>query len=404
MPSAPQEVKKAAMQIAVEAGLSVLTVPSSEDLLSGRVAVSRLRPVALEDLLKRDAVQLDACGLSDMLAGKTVLVTGAGGSIGAELVRQIAVFGPGLLVLYEHSEYALFRLEQKFRKRFPYVPIRPIVGDVKDEALLRRVFAETKPAYVFPAAAYKHVPLMEGENAWQAVKNNVAGPKAVAQAARVAGVEKMVFVSTDKAVNPVNVMGATKRLAEMLLANLAGKRQNDDHRTRFVCVRFGNVLGSNGSVIPTFEKQIAAGGPVTVTHPDIIRYFMLIPEAAQLVLQAAWMGQGGEVFVLDMGQPVKIIDLARDMIRLSGHTLEEIPIEITGLRPGEKLYEELLADGETTLPTPHSKLRIAQVAIASDTVWREKLDAWLAEDETVPTSDEVKQKLAEFVPEYRQST
>ena len=394
LPEASPKARRHAIEVAVQAGLSVLTVPSLEDMLAGKVEISHVRQVQLEDLLGRDPVQLDSQGLNDWLAGKVVLVSGAGGSIGAELVRQIAHFRPSLLVLFELSEFALYQLEQEFQQQFPTVPIACIVGDVKDVETLDRVFAAHRPTVVFHAAAYKHVPLMEGENAWQAVQNNALGSRCLAEISQRYGVEKVVLISTDKAVNPTNVMGATKRLAERVLCGLQQR-----NGTRFVTVRFGNVLGSNGSVIPTFREQIARGGPVTVTHPDIIRYFMLIPEAAQLVLQAGLMGSGGEIFVLEMGEPIRIVDLARDMIRLSGFSEEEIKIEFTGLRPGEKLYEELLTDNECTLPTPHPKLRVAQAEAAPDADWQQNLDKWLNQPAPA-TSNELKLALQQFVPEY----
>ncbi|MCK6406631.1 MAG: polysaccharide biosynthesis protein [Rhodocyclaceae bacterium] len=394
MPEAGQKQRRMAMEAAVQAGLSVLTVPSLEDMLSGKVAVSQIRQVQLEDLLGREKVQLDDTGLRSWLGEHVVLVTGAGGSIGSELARQIAQFRPRLLVLFEISEFALYLLEQEFQEQFSAVPIVCVVGDVKDAALLDKVFSTHKPSVIFHAAAYKHVPLMEGDNAWQAVRNNVAGSRSVAEAALRHGVEKMVLVSTDKAVNPTNVMGATKRLAERVLCGL--QREGG---TRFVTVRFGNVLGSNGSVIPKFREQIARGGPVTVTHPDIIRYFMLIPEAAQLVLQAGLMGQGGEIFVLEMGEPIRIADLARDMIRLSGFSEDEIKVIYTGLRPGEKLYEELLTDAEQTMPTPHPKLRVARAEEAPAAEWQQELAAWLAETQPADPAT-VKTKLRRLVPEY----
>ncbi len=394
MPEAGVGVRRHAMEVAVQAGLSVLTVPSLDDMLAGKVAISQFRQVQLEDLLGREPVQLDDGGLRGWLGEHVVLVTGAGGSIGSELARQIAQFRPRLLVLFELSEFALYLLEQEFQEKFPALPIACVVGDVKDAALLNKVFAAHKPSVIFHAAAYKHVPLMEGDNAWQAVRNNVIGSRCVAEAALRHGVEKMVLISTDKAVNPTNVMGATKRLAERVLCGL-----QHDGGTRFVTVRFGNVLGSNGSVIPKFREQIARGGPVTVTHPDIIRYFMLIPEAAQLVLQAGLMGQGGEIFVLEMGEPIRIADLARDMIRLSGFSEDEIKVVFTGLRPGEKLYEELLTDAEHTLPTPHPKLRVASAEQAPPADWQAELSEWLADTQPVESAT-VKAKLKRFVPEY----
>jgi FlaA1/EpsC-like NDP-sugar epimerase len=395
MPSATASQRRRAAELATASGLQVLTVPALEDILSGRVSISKVRRVELEDLLGRERIQLDDEGLHRLLADKVVMVTGAGGSIGAELCRQIARFGPRLLVFYELSEYALYAVEQEF----PSCAIRCVVGDVKDEARLAAVFSEYRPEVVFHAAAYKHVPMMENENAWQAVRNNVLGTLRVARAAAAAGTGEFVFISTDKAVNPVNVMGASKRLAELVCQAL----QPQHDATRIVIVRFGNVLGSSGSVIPKFRDQIGRGGPVTVTHPDITRYFMLIPEAAQLVLQAGHMAktgnEGGRIFVFDMGEPVRIADLARDMIRLSGFTEGEIRIAYTGLRPGEKLYEELLSDGELTLPTPHPKLRIMKPSRAPGSDWLDALEEWLAAP--TRTEQEVKHGLRRWVPEYR---
>jgi FlaA1/EpsC-like NDP-sugar epimerase len=394
MPSASPSARRHAVELVVGAGLKALTVPALSDVLSGRVTAAELRQVELEDLLGREPVLLDDAGLREQLAGKTVLVTGAGGSIGSELCRQIIRFSPRKLVFLEQSEFALYCIEQEFDGR----PVCCVVGDVKDPARLATVFTEHKPDVVFHAAAYKHVPLMESTNAWEAVRNNVRGTLNVARASIASDTSEFVLISTDKAVNPTNVMGASKRLAEMVCQAV----QVQGSATRFVMVRFGNVLGSSGSVIPRFRQQIAAGGPVTVTHPDIIRYFMLIPEAAQLVLQAGLIAsrqqEGGQVFVLDMGEPVKIVDLARDLIRLSGFTEDEIRIEFTGLRSGEKLYEELLADGESTLPTPHPKLRIAKPSVVPDEAWLADLEQWLA----VPSRSEadVKQGLKARVPEY----
>ncbi|MHB0982742.1 MAG: polysaccharide biosynthesis protein [Thiobacillus sp.] len=394
LPSTAHEVRKRITQICSEAGLNVLTVPSLEDLVAGRVSVSSLRPIELDDLLGRDPVELDDSGLHQLLTGQVVMVTGAGGSIGSELCRQIARFDPAKLVLFEQSELALYAMEEELSTRFQGLQIAPVIGDVKDAVWVNQVMAEHRPAVVFHSAAYKHVPLMEGCNAWEAVRNNVLGTQVVAAAAQAHGVGKFVMISTDKAVNPTNVMGATKRLAEMTC-----QAMQKPSGTRFVSVRFGNVLGSSGSVIPKFQKQIEAGGPVTVTHPEITRFFMSISEAAQLVLQAGLMGEGGEIFVLDMGEPVKIAELARLMIRLSGADEDRIRIEYTGLRPGEKLYEELLADDESTLPTPHPKLRVAK-ARAADAGWYAECLTWLAHPDTYDEAA-VKRQLQTWVPEYR---
>jgi len=376
------------------AGLNVLCVPSLEDVVAGLVSVSSLRPIELDDLLGRDPVDLDDSGLHRLLTGQVVMVTGAGGSIGSELCRQIARFEPAKLVLFEQSELALYAMDEELSNRFPGLKIAPVIGDVKDAVWVNQVMAEHQPTVVFHSAAYKHVPLMESCNAWEAVRNNVLGTQVVAAAAQAHGVGKFVMISTDKAVNPTNVMGATKRLAEM-----ACQAMQQPTGTRFVSVRFGNVLGSSGSVIPKFQKQIEAGGPVTVTHPEITRYFMSISEAAQLVLQAGLMGEGGEIFVLDMGEPVKIADLAKLMIRLSGADEDRIRIEYSGLRPGEKLYEELLADDESTLPTPHPKLRVAK-ARETDATWYAECMAWLA---GAGPHDEasVKRQLKIWVHEYQ---
>ena len=392
MPSASHDVRRRAVGVCQSAGLKVLTVPSFDDLMSGKVTVSQIRNVELDDLLGRDPVTLDSAGLADLLEGKTVMVTGAGGSIGAELCRQIARYNPARLVLYEMSEFALYQVEQEFHAAFRRVPITCMVGDAKNAQRVAQALEKYRPQVIFHAAAYKHVPLMEAENAWEAVRNNVYGTYVVASEAIRHGVEKFVLISTDKAVNPANVMGASKRLAEMVCQSLQRAQG-----TRFVMVRFGNVLGSAGSVIPKFREQIAAGGPVTVTHPEITRFFMSIPEAAQLVLQAGTMGRGGEIFVLDMGESVRIVDLARDMIRLSGLGEDDIKIVFTGLRPGEKLFEEVLADGEHTLATPHPKLRIAR-ARAVEPAWLEQILVWLSQ--SPPEDRQVRAELQSRVPEY----
>lgn len=394
IPSAPASALRRITDIASKAGALMFTVPGLSELMSGRVAINTMRPVRIEDLLGRETVQIDSQHILQMLADKQVLVTGAGGSIGSELCRQLARFPIRRLILLESSEYALYCIEQWFAEHKPGVSVVALAGDVRDVERLDEVFGQWRPDLVFHAAAYKHVPLMEVGNAWQAVRNNALGTLNVALCAERFEAERFVLISTDKAVNPTNVMGATKRMAEMLCEVL----QNRSSRTRFQTVRFGNVLGSTGSVIPKFQTQIARGGPVTVTHPDITRYFMSIPEAAQLVLQAAAMGRGGEIFVLDMGDPVKIADMARNMIRLSGFSEEEIRIEFTGLRPGEKLYEELLADSEQTLPTRHAKLRVARSRSVPEDFYIEN-EAWLRQKGPV-SDDDVRRQLQAWMPEY----
>lgn len=393
MPSAPTEVLQKITQMAANEKASVFTVPGLAELMSGRVAVNLMRPVKIEDLLGREPVYIDTEHVQRMITGKTVLVTGAGGSIGSELCRQISRFKPSRLVLVETSEFALYLIEQWFRDNHPDILLVPLAGDVKDSVRMNEIFGLWMPELVFHAAAFKHVPLMEVGNAWQAVRNNVQGTLNVARYALRYHAERFILISTDKAVNPTNVMGATKRMAEMVCEII----HSQGSHTQFNMVRFGNVLGSTGSVIPKFKEQISRGGPVTVTHPDINRYFMSIPEAAQLVLQAASMGHGGEVFVLDMGEPVKIVDLARNMIRLSGFTEDQIRIEFTGLRPGEKLYEELLVDAEETRSTPHPKLRIARSRAVPEGFY-EHLEEWL-KTEIVSDAD-VRAGLKRWIPEY----
>ncbi len=394
MPSASPEDLQRVTRIATQAGANLFTVPGLGELMSGRVAINVMRPVRIEDLLGRKSVRIDTEHVQAILTGKRILVTGAGGSIGSELCRQLSRFSPAQIVLVESSEFALYMIEQWFREHRPEIEIVPLAGDVKDQDRMRQIFQQWRPQVVFHAAAYKHVPLMEVGNAWQAVRNNVLGTLNVGLFSQQYGVERFVLISTDKAVNPTNVMGATKRMAEMVCQVLHCRSSV----TRFQMVRFGNVLGSTGSVIPRFQSQIAHGGPVTVTHPDITRYFMSIPEAAQLVLQAASMGDGGEVFVLDMGEPVKIVDMARNMIRLAGFTEDEIKIEFTGLRPGEKLYEELLADSEETLETRHPELRIAKSRDTPEGFY-EYIDRWM--DQRIPLADhEVRAALKRWIPEY----
>jgi FlaA1/EpsC-like NDP-sugar epimerase len=338
-------------------------------------------------------VVLDNAGMEQFIQDRCIMVTGAGGSIGSELCRQIAVFKPRLLLLFELNEFALYKIEQELREHYPNVSLACVMGDVKNVSRVNQVLAEYRPQVIFHAAAYKHVPLVEDVNTWEAIQNNVSGTYTLANAALQHKVEKFILISTDKAVNPTNVMGGSKRLAEMVCQGLQGMGS-----TRFAMVRFGNVLGSTGSVIPKFYEQIKKGGPVTVTHPDVIRYFMSIPEAAQLVLQAGYMGRGGEIFVMEMGEPVRIADMARDMIRLSGFSEDEIKVVYSGLRPGEKLYEELLADDEHTGPTPHPKLRIAR-AREVDASLITQLKAWF-DQPRILTDAEVRAGLKLWLPEY----
>jgi FlaA1/EpsC-like NDP-sugar epimerase len=400
MPGSRHEKRRLAVEAASKVdGMEVLTLPAMSDLISGRISLSQIRKIDVEDLLGRDVVQLDTHGLSSMLANKVVLVSGAAGSIGSELCRQILSFHPTQLICVDISEYALYTLQQEFSQWVTDTELVYLVADVKNQTRIQRILQSHQPDVVLHAGAYKHVPMMEHFNVVEALQNNAHGTYQIASACQAAGVPTFVLVSTDKAVNPTNVMGASKRLAELICQGL---QHQENSLTRFITVRFGNVLGSSGSVIPKFREQIAHGGPITITHPEITRYFMSIPEAAQLVLQAATMGNGGEVFVLDMGTPVRIIDLARDMIKLSGLQEQDIQIEFTGLRPGEKLYEELLADDENTLPTSHEKLRIAQ-ARSADTLWLTNLLEWLT---NIPHLQEaqIKQDLQRWVEEYQPDT
>ncbi|MGH7494863.1 MAG: polysaccharide biosynthesis protein [bacterium] len=358
LPSASGPVLREIVSQCQEVKVRFRRVPSVKELLEGNVTVSHLREVQLEDLLGRAPVNLDNQNLAAFLQDKIVMVTGAGGSIGSELCRQIAHCKPRLLLMMDQAENGLYSVDQDFLRSNTDVERRLIIADVTDARRLQEVFTKYHPQLIFHAAAHKHVPMME-LNKKEALKNNVLGTRLLAETAQAYAALKMVMISTDKAVNPTSVMGASKRLAEMLLQRLARTS-----RTAFVTVRFGNVLGSDGSVVPLFKKQLTAGGPLTVTHPDIERYFMTIPEAVQLVLQAGAMGQGGEIFVLDMGKPVKIVDLARNLITLAGYKPEDVGIKFVGLRPGEKLYEELWRSEEKVHPTMHSKIMVAQTDVA----------------------------------------
>ncbi|MEQ1508215.1 MAG: nucleoside-diphosphate sugar epimerase/dehydratase, partial [Myxococcota bacterium] len=355
IPTASGNDMRRVVERVTHAGVSVRTLPGLDHLLDGRVTVQQLRDVAIEDLLGRAPVELDAAQISDMIRNNVVLVTGAGGSIGSELCRQVCRYQPRLLVLVEQAENALYQIHRELHHRFPDLELAPRIADICDGRRLDRIFDETRPGLVLHAAAHKHVPMMEW-NPGEAVKNNVGGTRQVAECANRHNVGRFVMISTDKAVNPTSVMGCTKRVAELWVQGQA-KRS----RTTFVIVRFGNVLGSNGSVIPLFKEQIANGGPVTVTHPDMVRYFMTIPEASQLVLQAGAMGQSGEVYILDMGEPVRIVSLAEDLIRLSGlRPHKDVEIVYSGVRPGEKLFEEICVDTENATKTRHPKIFIGR--------------------------------------------
>ncbi|MEA3462419.1 MAG: nucleoside-diphosphate sugar epimerase/dehydratase, partial [Bacteroidota bacterium] len=384
---------------AVDLGLEVLQIPVVSDWLNGSFEVKQLKKIRVQDLLSRDPIQLNMKRIADGLHDRTILVTGAAGSIGSEIVRQLTRFNTSKLVLIDNAETPMFNLENELHEHYAHAPVRTILADVTDQIRMERIFREYHPDYVFHAAAYKHVPLME-QNPYEAVRVNVGGTTILTNLSVKYGVEKFVMVSTDKAVNPTNVMGASKRTCEQILRSRASL---DGNKTQFVITRFGNVLGSNGSVIPIFRRQIEEGGPVTVTHPDITRYFMTIPEACQLVLEAGFMGSGGEIFVFDMGEPVKIADLARQMIKLSGFEPDkDIKIEYTGLRPGEKLYEELLTDQEKTLPTYNRKVKIAEVA-DFDHVKTLAKTVSLLQSYYKSTEEELVRKLSAIVPEYNSS-
>jgi FlaA1/EpsC-like NDP-sugar epimerase len=378
-----------------ETGLKYRIIPGMGELIDGRLTVKAIRDVAYEDLMGREAVQLEMEKIGEYLKDKTILVTGAGGSIGAELCRQIARYFPKNLILFDRTENNLYEIEMELQRDFPYLRYSPILGNVLNKEVLRKFFLKYRPQVVFHAAAYKHVPIME-LNPWEAIFTNIKGTYSLLDVVREFEVNRFVLVSTDKAVRPSNVMGASKRVAELLTQCY----NNSFNPTRFMSVRFGNVIGSSGSVIPLFKRQIEKGGPVTVTHPEVTRYFMTIPEAAQLILQAGAMGKGGEIFILDMGSPVKIFDLARDLIRLSGFEPDEdIEIKFIGLRPGEKLYEELITEGEDIIPTRHEKITVLRKTPCDLNWLKAKIDELtvLAEKQDALG---IKKKLKEIVPEY----
>jgi len=395
MPSAPPAVLREIVSQCHEVKVKFRRLPATKDILNGRVLISHLPEVQLEDLLGRAPVNLDNENIAAFLRDKIVVVTGAGGSIGSELCRQIAHSRPRLLVMLDQAENGLYHLDMDLRQKKIEVARQLVVADITDASRIQDVFATHHPQIIFHAAAHKHVPLME-HNKKEALKNNVLGSRVLAEAADRIGAEKFVMISSDKAVNPTSIMGASKRLAEMLLQSMARYSQ-----TAFITVRFGNVLGSEGSVIPLFKKQLLEGGPFTVTHRDIERYFMTIPEAVQLVLQAGAMGEGGEIFILDMGQPIKIVDLARNLITLSGYKLEDIGIQFIGLRPGEKLYEELWISEEKVLPTRHHKIMLAQSLTPMHEL-NGQVDNLLELIKSA-SDEEVVQYLCRLVPNYRPS-
>jgi FlaA1/EpsC-like NDP-sugar epimerase len=392
MPSVSGDIVREIVKKCKNTQCSVQTVPGIYELIDGKVSLQQLRKVDLEDLLRRDPVQLNLEEIAGYLTGKRVLITGAGGSIGSELCRQVVKMSPATLVLLGKGENSIYEIDQELKAKFPELAITPVIADVRDQARIHTVFRQFCPQVVFHAAAHKHVPLMEMQPE-EAVRNNIFGTKTVAEAADQAGAEVFVMISTDKAVNPTSVMGATKRVAELIIQNI-----NKKSATKFVVVRFGNVLGSRGSVIPLFKKQIAKGGPITITHPDMERYFMTIPEASQLVLQAGAIANGGEVFVLDMGKPVKIFDMACDLVELSGlQPHKDIQIKFTGIRPGEKLFEELLTAKEGTTSTKHEKIFVANLkAVDKEKLQQGLLLLWQAVD-----AEEVLAGLVKLVPTFQ---
>jgi FlaA1/EpsC-like NDP-sugar epimerase len=397
IPSASSKAKRRIMHVCKSSGLKFKTLPTMGQLLNGTVTVNALREFQIEDLLGRAPVKPDEKSIKEYLRDKTVMITGAGGSIGSELCRQVAHFSPRRLVLFERSEFNLYQIQMNLLELHPDLEVHAVIGDVLNQSRAERTLRQFKPEVLFHAAAYKHVPLMES-NSEEALRNNVYGTWVMARLSHAYGVKKFVMVSTDKAVRPTNIMGASKRIAELVCEGIGR-----DSKTKFVTVRFGNVLNSIGSVIPLFKRQIAKGGPVTVTHPEIYRYFMTIPEAVQLIMQAGAMGKGGEIFILDMGEPVKIVDLARDMITLSGlEPDKDIKIVFTGLRPGEKMYEELLTEGEEITSTLHEKIKIAGAEKIDWQALLEKVEHMLEslkDGFSQTTIDIVRDIVPEFQPE-----
>ncbi len=394
MPSVSRSQLRRVVQICEGTKIRFRTVPSITDIASGKLRVSQIRDVDINDLLGREVVELDVDHIKNFLADKVILVTGAGGSIGSEMCRQVCGFGPKLLLLVEQAENPLFLIDRELSHDYPDVEMKQIICDIADHCRVDKLFDRYRPEVVIHAAAHKHVPLME-MNPGESIKNNVRGTMNIANASDKYSSRNFVMISTDKAVNPTSIMGSSKRIAEMYIQDL-----NKTSETNFITVRFGNVLGSNGSVVPIFKKQIADGGPVTVTHPEMTRYFMTIPEASQLVLQAATMGKGGEIFLLDMGEPVKIVDLAKELITLSGFRPgEDIEIHFTGLRPGEKLFEELSIKGENMVPTDNPKIAVWKNIVMDRDQLRQKIDDLFNAADSLDR-DEVLVKIKQLVPEY----
>ncbi len=402
MPSASQKTIREILEICNETGCKMRILPGIYQLINGEVSASKLREVQIEDLLGREPVKFDLDTVAAYVTGKVVMVTGGGGSIGSELCRQLAAYKVKQLIIFDIYENNAYEIQQELKRKYPQLDLVVLIGSVRNTHRITSVFEKYKPQIVYHAAAHKHVPLME-DSPNEAIKNNVFGTLKTAMAAAKNGTEKFVLISTDKAVNPTNIMGASKRMCEMVIQSMARDAANGEYQTEFVAVRFGNVLGSNGSVIPLFKQQIAEGGPVTVTHPDIIRYFMTIPEAVSLVLQAGGMARGGEIFVLDMGEPVKILDLAKNLIKLSGYRPgEDIKIEFTGLRPGEKLYEEMLMAEEGLQETENSLIHIGKPIEFDEEEFLEQLDELrkLADNDT----DGIRQAVQKIVSTYKPAT
>lgn len=396
-PSSSSEQMRTLVECCKQSELTFKTLPGLGELINGKITLNAIRDVAYRDLLGRSVVSLEEDRIGGYLENTRVLVTGAGGSIGSELCRQICRFKPKTLILFEQAESPLYDIDLELKREFPYVKVVPVLGDIRNWDRLLRTFETHKPQTVYHAAAYKHVPMLEIQ-AWEAILNNIAGTRNVVRVAKQCSVERFVMVSTDKAVRPTNIMGTTKRVAELMVQCQHGEQ---GHSTRFMTVRFGNVVGSVGSVVPLFKRQIERGGPVTITHPEVTRFFMTIPEASQLILQAGAMGKGGETFILEMGTSVKIVDMARDLIRLSGFEPDvDIKIEYIGLRPGEKLYEELITEGEGIVPTDHKKIMVLAGQSCNLVALNKLIDETIAFAK-VQDEENIRKMLMQIVPEYQ---